>query len=68
MKFKELKIGQTFDWVNPAVRHNSFFKRCRKVSDRSYVVLLPYGDMSNEGLIKVGSINAEVFNVEAGRC
>jgi hypothetical protein len=30
MKFKELKIGQTFDWVNPAGRYNSFFQAMPK--------------------------------------
>jgi len=64
-KFRDLKIGQTFDWVNPASLHNSFFKRCRKIGDRQYVAILPTGDMTNLGVMKVGTINANVFNVEA---
>jgi hypothetical protein len=62
-KFRDLKIGETFDWMGPNQMHNSFFKCCRKISDRKYVAVLPTGDMSNEGPMSVGTINAKVYHV-----
>jgi hypothetical protein len=59
MKFRELEIGNTFDWLNdekPML--NSFYLRCVKTSARGYA--------DSKGTShKVGSINAEVFHVEA---
>ncbi len=58
-KFRELAIGQTFDWVNPdRVGYNSYFKRCIKTGARSYE------DVSNGDKMRVGSINAAVFHVD----
>jgi hypothetical protein len=56
--FKSLKIGQTFDWINPdAIGYNTFFKRCMKTSSRGYT------DADNIQY-KVGSINAKVYHVQ----
>ena len=58
MKFKDLQINDSFDWINDAkVGYNSFFERCYKISKRTY---------TTESGIKyqVGSINAEVYHVE----
>jgi hypothetical protein len=55
--FRELAIGQTFDWVNDAaIGSNSFFRPCTKVSARKYV-----DDQGTE--YRVGSVNATVYHV-----
>ena len=60
MKFRELAIGQEFDFVNDTPgAHNSFFQRCQKISARKYA----YGPFRNHEC-QVGSINVEVFHVE----
>ncbi|MER9833395.1 hypothetical protein NKJ28_00260 [Mesorhizobium sp. M0145] len=58
-KFRDLAIGQAFDWIGSA-GNNSFFEQCRKISTRKYVGL------QNGRAYTVGTINAEVFNVEPG--
>ena len=57
MKFRDLSIGDTFDFVNDSRPiFNSFFLRCKKVSTRRYE--------DSEGYIhRVGSINAMVHHV-----
>ena len=56
MKFKELKLYQTFDWINDkSIGFNSFFERCQKTTHRTYV--------SRSGWKhRVGSINAKVYH------
>lgn len=62
MKFRELEVGDTFDWIGPNRQFNSFFDRCVKVSARGYMVA---GEDSNErSAMRVGTIDAEVFHVE----
>ena len=42
MSFKELKIGESFDFVNDNandITTNSFFKRCTKTSARKYTAV-----------------------------
>jgi hypothetical protein len=57
MTFKELSIGQGFDWINPDSRANSFFKRCTKVSPRRYI--------DSDGIShRVGRTCARVYHVE----
>lgn len=58
MRFRDLSIGQSFDWINPAKPgYNSFFLRCVKVSIRCYT--------DSEGYRhEVGSLNAAVYHVE----
>ena len=58
-KFRDLAIGQTFDWVNEGSRFNSFFKRCVKLSKRTYTTV--EGE-SEPRPMRVGSINANVFH------
>jgi len=62
--FKDLSAEkETFDFVNPATPgQNSFFERCYKIGPRTYRCV------NNEahkiyGKMKVGSLQAEVFNV-----
>jgi hypothetical protein len=55
--FKQLRIGQWFDFVGPNHMMNSFHKRCQKVSARRY--------LDEDGIMhNVGSISARVYNVE----
>jgi len=57
MLFRDLTIGQTFDFISDNLQFNSFFERCTKTGARSYV--------SESGLrCKVGTITVEVFHVE----
>ena len=63
MQFRDLKIGQSFDWINPnAIGQNSFFHRCVKVSDRKYKTVSGEA-MHGYSAYRVGSIKAQVFNV-----
>jgi len=58
MKFRDLKVGDTFDWLNDAKpMYNSFYLRCTKMSARGY-------EDERGTQHKVGSVNAEVFHVE----
>jgi hypothetical protein len=61
-KFRDLAVGDTFDWVGPIYRFNTFFARCVKLSARTYTEV--EGEGSPEPM-RVGSINAEVFHVSA---
>ena len=59
MRFRELELGDTFDWIDddiPGRYGNSFYQTCTKVSTRAY---------SYDGVTKnnVGTINARVFHV-----
>lgn len=60
MKFEDLAIGQTFDWISPersAFTRNSYFKRCVKISARKYE--------SIDGADKctIGSVKVTVYHV-----
>ncbi len=67
MKFRELAIGQWFDFVRPDSMYNSFYERCQKTSARKYrwknprrCSLSPMEWLET----RVGSINVEVYNIE----
>ena len=56
MKFRDLGIGQGFDWVDDDNPANSFYLRCFKISPRRY--------RDAKGIVHtVGTINAQVFHV-----
>lgn len=58
MTFGELQVGASFDFVDDsAPEYNSFFLRCIKTSDRTYMD-------STGSRHAIGSLNAEVFHVE----
>ena len=56
MRFKELAIGDEFDFISPDGMTNSFFSRCKKVSTRVYC-----DDIGFRYLI--GYLKCEVYNV-----
>lgn len=58
MQFRNLTIGQTFDWINDATLHNSFYKRCTKVGNTTY-------QDADGHYHSVGTTRAEVFHVGA---
>jgi len=61
IKFKDLNIGDNFDWVNDdEPQWNSFFHPCVKTSTRKYIDY--YGQDYT-----VGSINAIVYHVRRAR-
>lgn len=56
MTFREVKIGQWFDFIKPGSIYNSFFKRVQKVSARKY--------RDRDGIeYRVGSITCDVYHV-----
>jgi hypothetical protein len=56
MRFRDLAIGQEFDWRGPSIYHQSFTGRCWKISPRRY--------RCQGGFVHtVGTINATVYNV-----
>ena len=57
-RFKDLSIGDTFDWISPDTMRNSFFLPCKKISARRYQAI-------NHGMIyTVGSIHAYVYHCD----
>jgi hypothetical protein len=66
MRFKDLTIGQTFDWIddeNPSRNH--FFHRCRKISPTKYETVESVGAMGKLTDCRVGTTVARVYHVEA---
>lgn len=58
--FKDLSIGDTFDFVNMAQpTMNSFYRRCVKVSTRKYQAI-----EEPKTMYQVGSVSARVYHVE----
>lgn len=54
--FKNLAIGQSFDFISPNRMMNSFYKRCTKISARKY--------RDEDGVEHtIGSHYARVYNV-----
>jgi len=57
VQFKDLKIGDTFDFVDDkAIGYNSFFERCTKITARKY-------KSETDVIYRVGKITCEVFHV-----
>jgi hypothetical protein len=54
--FRQVKIGQTFDFISPGFS-NSFFDECVKTSTRKY------RSLATNLEYRVGSINADVYHV-----
>ena len=62
-KFRDLRNGQTFDFISDDHRFNSYFECCVKVSARCYVA--EEGDGRGEpSVMRVGTINCEVYHVQ----
>ncbi len=61
--FRDLSIGDTFDFISPDRTGNSFYARCVKLSARTYIeeelFLTPAPHHT------IGSINASVYHVAA---
>jgi hypothetical protein len=61
-KFSELKLGDTFDFIGPVPRFNSFYERCTKTSSRGYTWWHP--ERNAPVPCVVGTINCKVFHVK----
>ena len=64
-KFRDLKIGDTFDFISGS-RFDSFFDRCTKVSPRRYTWTRCYADTKRARTTlqsSVGTINVQVYHV-----
>lgn len=59
-KFRELEIGDMFDFIGPNRMLNSYHTRCIKLSPRTYGPI----DGDDHDKMRVGSINAEVYHVQ----
>lgn len=58
MTFKDLAIGDSFDFMDPESLRNSFSHRCTKLSSRTY----SYG-VRREFKATVGTVKARVYHV-----
>ena len=57
MKFKELIIGNSFDFIGPKNDYNSYYKRCTKISPRKY--------KSDDGETHtIGTINCKIHHIK----
>lgn len=64
MKFRELKNGDRFDFINDdKPGFNSYFKRCVKISARKYQAIEEHNTPGYGH--HIGSINADVYHAEA---
>lgn len=60
-EFRDLSIGDTFDFISPDRILNSFYETCKKVSARRYSY---HNTQFNKDFIgEVGSIHAKVYHV-----
>ena len=57
--FKDLNIGDSFDFISPNIGYNSFFHTCTKLSPRKYTWEIEEETFDSQ----VGSINVEVYHV-----
>ena len=58
--FRDLAIGDTFDWIGPNSRYNSFFERCVKTGTRTYELV---NGKDGPRTFRVGSKDANVFHI-----
>jgi hypothetical protein len=60
--FADLDSGDSFDFIGPVPRFNSFFERCTKTGPRSYSWFHP----QRHGIVNatVGTITCKVFHVK----
>lgn len=61
LKFNQLPIGATFDFISPNVGFNSFFERCEKISAKKYKSL-----ESGQEYV-VGSVLANTYHPDMPR-
>ena len=60
MRFRDLKVGDTFDFVSPDRMVNSFYARCVKLSARTYTQV----EGENKPTpMRVGTINVNVYHI-----
>lgn len=59
--FRDLKVGDTFDFVGPDPLLNSFHSRCTKVSERAYE--WNYNLEGRKLRSRVGSSRVQVYHV-----
>lgn len=60
-KFRNLKIGDTFDFISPNRTLNSFYDRCRKLSARVY------SSLDTGYTHRVGSGDCQVYHVNGSK-
>lgn len=56
VQFRDLQVGDAFDFVSGVPGMDSFYKRCEKISPRKY--------QDGDGVqYRVGSVKCQVYNV-----
>ena len=58
-QFRNLTVGDVFDFVGPDRLYNSFYATCTKVSPRCYT----WDGLDGPLKSRVGSVSCEVFHV-----
>lgn len=58
--FKDLAVGDTFDFIEPDSHYNSFYERCEKISNRKY-----RSERGHE--FEVGTVRCKVYHVEKAK-
>jgi hypothetical protein len=61
MKFKDLNVGDTFDFISPNSNLNSFYSRCTKIGPRSYTWQSHIDGSTLKS--RVGTANVLVYHV-----
>jgi hypothetical protein len=61
-RFSDLRVGDSFDFIGPEARFNSFYERCTKTSPRGYTWFHP--ERHGIAHATVGTINCKVYHVE----
>jgi hypothetical protein len=62
LRFSDLRVGDSFDFIGPVPRFNSFHERCTKTSSRGYSWFHP----ERHAVIgsTVGTTSVKVYHVE----
>ena len=58
IRFRELKVGDQFDFISPNRIVNSYFERCVKISPRCYTAV------GAVVVMRVGTVDVDVHHVE----
>lgn len=64
MKFRELQIGDEFDFISPDRMLNSFYGRCVKASAQRYTVSTFRKHNGALDPLRIGRTDCEVYHVE----
>ena len=65
IQFRDLNVGDEFDFVSPNPMMNSFYETCTKTGPRTYTWVSQHPvDRGRVFKTRVGSINVKVYHVD----